>query len=437
MKRIADDYLVKWKSDERRKPLLIRGARQIGKTFTIAGFGKNHFENFIKIDFEREPGLKQIFDLDLNPRRICNEIEIIKNIKIVTGKTLLFFDEIQECGNAIMSLRYFYEEMPELHIIATGSLLEFALSDISFPVGRIQFYNMFPLNFSEYLAATGKENLQKLIDKEPKNLSTNIHELLNRELKNYFFIGGMPECVKTYIRTNSIVECSEVQSEIINSLRMDFSKYSPKVDKDCLNSALSEIARNVGNQTKYSSLAQGFSNPTLKKAYQALLMAKLINQINAVNPIGFPAQIVSGRIFKTSFLDIGLMNFISGITISEEYFKTDLLSIYRGSLAEQFVAQEFAVNQSNNLYYWSRQSKSSTAEVDYVIQKQNKWIPVEVKSGSSGSLRSMHRYLDEFNDCNYGIILSSQEYKELPEQKLIFMPIYFAGIISKNTKQEH
>ncbi|OFX59710.1 MAG: nuclease [Bacteroidetes bacterium GWA2_30_7] len=431
MYRLIDDFLIKWKSEKRLKPLVVRGARQVGKTFSITNFAKNNFTNYIKIDFEREPSLKNIFEADLIPQRICNEIELIKNVKIIKGETLIFFDEIQECSKALMSLRYFYEEMPDLHIIATGSLFEFALSEISFPVGRVQFYEMQPLCFPEYLLAIGKQQLYNQILNEPHKLSDTVHNKLLNELKYYFFIGGMPESVKTYTETSSIKNCSEVQSEIINSLRLDFAKYSPHVDKNCLNSALTNIARNVGRQTKYSSLADGYSNPTLKKAYITLQMAKLIHQISAINPIGFPVQIVSSKIFKTSLLDIGLMNYLFGIKANEEFLKTDLLAIYNGALAEQYVAQEFAVTQNNNIYYWDRQAKSSTAEVDYVIQKNQKWFPVEVKSGSSGSLRSLHLYLKEYPKTTEGIVLSSQSFSELNEQKLKFIPLYFAHSVSK------
>lgn len=430
MYRFIDEYLLKWNNDKRRKPLIIRGARQVGKTYSITNFAANNFQNFIKIDFEREPNLKKIFEIDLNPKRICKEIELIKNIKIIQGKTLVFFDEIQECDKAIISLRYFYEEMPSLHVIATGSLLDFALSKISFPVGRIQFYEIHPLGFPEFLLACGKQQLFEEILKEPHFLSETVHDLLLKEVKNYFFVGGMPESVKTFSESESIKECSDVHSEIINSLRMDFAKYTPQVDKSCLNSALTEIARNVGKQTKYSTLSSEFSNPTLKKAYQTLQMAKVINQICAINPIGFPVQIASSKIFKTSMLDVGLMNFLCGIQHNEEFLKTDLLSIYRGALAEQFVAQEFAINQQNNVYYWDRQAKSSTAEVDFVIQKNTKWYPVEVKSGSSGSLRSLHMYLKEYPKTKEAYVLSSQQYSELKEQKLKFIPIYFSHSLS-------
>ncbi len=433
MYRIIEDYLNNWKTDVRRKPLLVRGARQVGKTYSVMQFAKQAFENFVLLDFEREPALRQIFVADLNPVRICKEIELIKNKSIVSGKTLLYFDEIQECSQALMALRYFYEEIPDLHIIASGSLLEFTLSEISFPVGRVQFYDMHPLNFAEFLMACGNQQAANQILEEPKLLATSVHEFLLYELKNYFFVGGMPESVKVYCQTNSIRASSEVHADIINSLRMDFAKYNPQVDKNCLNSALIEIARNVGKQTKYAALSQEFSNPTLKKAYKTLEMARLIHPIQSINPIGFPVQLASSRIFKTSMLDIGLMNYLCGISVSEEFLKTDLLAIYHGALAEQFVAQEFAISQKNNVYYWDRQAKSSVAEVDYVIQKNGNWFPVEVKSGSSGSLRSLHLFLKEYPQTTEGIVLSSQSFSVLAEQKLRFVPIYFAASVSSNT----
>jgi len=431
MDRYIDEYLLSWKTDKRRKPLIVRGARQVGKTYSINEFAKKHFSNVIKIDFEKEPSIKNIFDENLDPVRICREIELIKNTKITPGKSILFFDEVQECGNAIMSLRYFFEEIPDLHVIASGSLLEFALSDLSFPVGRIQFYEMYPMTFPEFLLACDKNNLHEVVTEGVKRLSDSVHDILLNELKYFFFIGGMPESVRTYIETGSIKKCQDVHTEIIDSLKLDFAKYSPKVDKYCLNSALTEISSNVGKQTKYSTLANGYSNPTLKKAYQVLQMAKLIQSVTAINPIGLPVKVTSSKIFKTVLLDIGLMNNLCGLDSGEEFLKTDLLSIYRGAMAEQYVAQEFSVGQKGNVYYWDRQARSSIAEVDFVIQKQNKLIPVEVKSGKGGTLRSLHLYMNEYPKTEYGIVLSTQHYSLLKDQKLKFIPLYFAHTIGQ------
>jgi predicted AAA+ superfamily ATPase len=193
-----------------------------------------------------------------------------------------------------------------------------------------------------------------------------------------------------------------------------------------LTEVFTSLAKNVGKQTKYASLSEDYSNPTIKKAYHTLVQSKLVHKINSVNPQGFPLSIMTSRVFKSAMLDIGIMNYLCGIYKTDEYFKTDLLGIYRGAMAEQFVGQEMASNQNNGLFYWSRQAKSSTAEIDYVISVDDSIIPVEVKSAKAGSLRSMHQYLKEFADCKTGYVFSGNNYAELKEQKLIFMPIYFA-----------
>jgi len=431
MKRLIETVLSDWKNSSRRKPLIVRGARQVGKTYTISGFGKSNFKNCTLIDFERNPEFRKIFEYDLQPVRIINDLELATGQRIISGENLVFFDEIQECPKALLSLRYFYEEMPELHIIAAGSLLEFALGEVSFPVGRVQFAEISPFNFLEFQMALKNERAIEYLSGSPKELSESSHQFLLNQLKDYFFVGGMPEAVKTFSETKSINKAIEVQGEICNSLKQDFAKYNPHVDKRCLTEVFSSLAKSVGKQTKYASLSEDFSNPTIKKAYQTLVQAKLVHKINSVNPQGFPLSIMTSKIFKSCMLDIGLMNYLCGIYKTDEYFKNDLLSIYRGAMAEQFVGQEIAAGQNNDLFYWSRQAKSSTAEVDYVISVNDQIIPVEVKSASSGRLRSMHQYLKEYPDSKVGYVLSANKYSELTDQKLIFIPLYFAYSVSK------
>ena len=432
MKRLIDMELSDWKNNSRRKPLIVRGARQVGKTYTITGFGRAHFENCVVIDFERNPAFKNIFETDLQPARIISDLELATGQRIIAGKTLVFFDEIQECPKALSALRYFYEELPGLHIIAAGSLLEFAVGEISFPVGRIQFTEFYPLNFIEYQMAFGNDRAVEYLSGNPKKISNSAHQFLLNQLKNYFFVGGMPESVKIFLESNSVNSAIEVQGEICNSLKQDFAKYNPHVDKQCLTEVLTSLAKNVGHQTKYASLSEGYSNPTIKKAYQTLVQAKLVHKINSVNPRGLPLSIMTSKVFKTGMLDIGIMNYLSGIYKTDEYFKNDLLGIYKGAMAEQFVAQEIVASQKNELFYWSRQAKSSTAEVDYVISVDGQVIPVEVKSASAGRLRSMHQYLKEYPECKTGYVFSVNNYTELKEQKLVFIPLYFAYAVSRN-----
>jgi predicted AAA+ superfamily ATPase len=335
------------------------------------------------------------------------------------------------CG-LLMALRYFYEEMSSLHIVSAGSRLEFAMGEISFPVGRVQFAELYPLNFLEFQMALGNERAVEYLSGTPEKLSQSSHEFLLKQLKDYFFIGGMPEAVKTYIENKSVNRSIEVQGEICNSLKQDFAKYNPHVNKQCLTEVFTSLAKNVGRQTKYASLSEGFSNPTLKKAYHTLAQAKLVNKIKSVNPQGLPLTIMTSKVFKSSMIDIGIMNYLCGIYKTDEYFKNDLLGIYRGSMAEQFVGQEIFANQNNELFYWSRQAKSSTAEVDYVILMDNSIIPVEVKNSRAGRLRSMHQYMKEFPECRTGYVFSANKYAELPEQKLKFIPLYFAYSASLN-----
>lgn len=437
MQRIITNKLITWKDQNGRKPLIIRGARQIGKSFTITEFGKQYFEGEVHvINFEKQSDWKNIFDKNFDTSRIISELEIFINKRIAIGKDLLFFDEIQECPKAILALRYFYEQMPELHIIGAGSLLEFALQDISFPVGRVQLLNMSPMNFYEFLLETGKEILAEEIVNKPSDLSDNIHNLLLDEIKKYFFIGGMPECVKKYAETKHLIDVFDIQLNLINTFRQDFSKYATYSDKRCLNSVLDSVSKNVGHQIKYSHLAEGFTNPTIKKAFELLETARLFKRVCSSNPEGIPLGAnKSDKIFKAIFLDIGLLSRLSGFSVSTEFNKSDLLNIYRGILAEQFVGQELISAENNELYYWSRQAKSSTAEVDFLIEKQNEIIPIEVKSGASGSLKSMHLLLKTYENLQKGYVFSEAKFGNLMDQKLVFIPLYYAFSIAQNNKK--
>jgi predicted AAA+ superfamily ATPase len=425
MLRFIDEELLRWKDGTRRKPLILRGARQVGKTWSLKEFGKNSFESIALVDLERNPPLRKLFDGDLNASRICSDLEVLLRQKITPGKTLLFLDEIQACPRAITSLRYFYEEMPALHVVAAGSLLEFALKDVSFPVGRIQFLNLYPLCFAEYLAAIGSGPAAAAVVGNPADISPAVHELLRDELKRYFFIGGMPAAVKAFIENRSLRDSFEVQGEIVESYRMDFAKYSPQVDRYCLDAVFTSLAQCVGQQIKYARLGEGYANPTLKKAFEALCLACVARKIPSVDPSGLPlGASASAKIFKALMLDVGLMRYLSGMPDDVEYARSDLLAIYRGSMAEQFVGQEMLVSQNGNLYYWDRQAKSSSAEVDYLAIMDGRIHPVEVKSGATGSLRSLHLFLASYPECGKALVFSDRQYADLPEQKITFLPLY-------------
>ncbi len=428
MKRLIEERLLSWKTSPHRKPLIVRGARQVGKTYTIEQFGRDHFDGSVHtIDFEKRPDWHTVFDVNLDPTRILSDLELLLNKSIRPGSDLLFFDEIQSCPRALMALRYFYEEMPDLHVIAAGSLLEFALQDISFPVGRVQFLRMDPMNFYEFLIAAGKGKLAEIILDEPQTLSATIHATLLDEVRRYFFVGGMPECVRRYTESGMIRNAFAVQMELITAFRQDFSKYAPLSDKRCLDGVLTAASQMVGRQIKYARMVDGFSNPTIKKAFELLCKAFVIRIVQAASPAGLPlGASVSPRKFKAILVDIGLMQYLTNMPVELEFARADLLSIYHGALAEQFVGQEFISAGYDALYYWAREAKSSVAEVDYLITHDGHIYPVEIKSGSTGRLRSMHLLLSNYPNCPRGFVLSTAPFSNLPEQKLTFLPLYYA-----------
>lgn len=429
MKRNITKKLVEWQNKNNRKPLLLRGARQVGKTFSIVEFGQTHFKgNVHHLNFEKNPELHSIFDPNLDSIRILAEIELILNKHIEPGTDLLFFDEIQECPKAIMALRYFYEQIPDLHVISAGSLLEFAIEDISFPVGRLQMLHMEPMTFEEFLIANDKELLAEKIKQPNIHLSPSVLEIVNNELYKYYIIGGMPECVKIFADTGSLLDPISIQTDLIATFRQDFSKYAGHSDKRCLNSVLSSVASRIGEQIKYSQLAENYSNPTIKKAFELLETARLFTKVRAASPSGLPlGASASDKKFKAVFLDIGLLSNLNGFYSDRTISKQKLIAAFSGKMAEQFVGQEIRAATHENLYYWSRDARSSSAETDYLIEKEGEILPIEVKSGKSGSLKSLHLLLDTFSNIKNSLVFTEDKYGELSDQKIKFLPLFYAG----------
>lgn len=440
MKRLIESALIDWKYSPRRKPLILRGARQVGKTYTLKRFGEEHFQkNVAFVDLEKHPEWHSLFTKNLDAKRILSELELVLHLKITPGKTLLIFDEIQTCPPALRALRYFYEDLTDLHVIAAGSLLEFSLAEISFPVGRVQFLEMGPLNFVEFLFATNKPELAELIlsgpdkSKIPGEVS---HRELLSETRKYFFVGGMPEAVSAFSINNSFEDSFAVHAELVSAFRDDFAKYSPRADTHCLELVLRSVAKNVGQQLKYTHLAEGYSQPTLKKAFDLLCRSRLLFKVESTSPAGLPlGASANPKIFKALLLDIGLMHHLCGLAANTEWLSKDLLAIYEGALAEQFVGQEIISAVGRELYYWSRSAKNSSAEVDFVITKQSKIYPIEVKSGSAGRLRSLHLLLETYSNCQNGIVFSTAEPSALKDKKLTFLPLYYAYTFAKQEAQ--
>ncbi len=423
------EKLRTWQQAAQRKPLIVRGARQVGKTHLIRSFGQSCFRgNIHTVNLERHPEWHTLFEQNLDPERILKDLEILLNVRITSGRDLLFFDEIQACPQAVTALRYFYEEKPDLHVIAAGSLLEFALKHVGLPVGRVNLMELSPMNFYEFLVAADREDLASLIIDRPKILSKPVHELLLSYLRQYLFTGGMPECIKTWFGTGSMKEVFSVQADLLSTFRQDFSKYTPLADPRALNFVLGYVSKHVGNQIKYARISDEFTGPTHKKAFDLLETARILHRVTATTPASLPlAANASEKRFKAVFLDLGLIHALNGLQSHIEYTRPELLSMYTGGLTEQFVGQEFISSGFNPLFYWSREAKSSQAEVDYLIAVNSKIIPVEVKSGAGGSLRSMHLLLQHYPEIKNGIVFTTSPYGTIKHQKIVFLPLYYAG----------
>ena len=431
MRRIIEDRLTRWKNSTNKKPLIVRGARQVGKTYTVEKFGRTAYEEFFSFDFERDKRLHRIFVGDLDPRRILAELEVEAGRRIVPERALVLFDEIQACPEAVVSLRYFHEELPELHLIAAGSLLELTLGDISFPVGRVQFEWMRPLSFSEFLEGTGFSLLGNQLPclADEFDMSESVHGKLLEQLRRYFIVGGMPEAVTRYAETGSFDEVVEVHRALALAYHQSFVKYHRRANVPVLENLLEQIPGQVGRQIKYSRLDPHHHTETVKTALRVLERALVVTRVRCSGAQGLPLGAgTRSKVFKVVFLDIGLTQQLSGVDVAEILHAGDLLGVYRGALAEQFVGQELLANgpgsENDGLFYWARARKNSNAEVDYLMARNGRIYPIEVKAGPKGRLRSLALFLEKHPETGPGLVLSPTARRKKLEDNVLFLPIY-------------
>ncbi len=414
LKRDIDNELIEWKGSENRKPLLLRGARQVGKTESVRILGKR-FEYFVEVNFEENKDIHSIFSGNLSPSEICENLSAIYRIPLKKGKTLLFFDEIQSCLPAIQSIRFFYEKMPELHLIAAGSLLEFALSEIpSFGVGRIRSIFMYPFSFNEYLRAINENILLNIKQKANphKPLVEAVHHKLLNHLKIFLIIGGMPEVVSIYKEKRDLNECRQILDDLLLSYYDDFAKYKKHVPPIRLKTIFNLSTKQVGNKFIYSKNGKAGNIKQTKNALELLIQAGLIIPVvhSAANglPLGAEANFAKRKMI---LLDTGLFLRILNLDIGEIILTDEFNTINKGNVAEMFVGLELLKYMSpykkNELYYWHREAKSSNAEVDYLLVKKNRIIPIEVKSGTKGSMQSMFIFMKDKN-IGRGLRVSSE-----------------------------
>lgn len=428
MKRDLLQHLLIWKDKPNRKPLIVRGARQIGKTYLIENLLKNEFESFVKIDFEQTKQAVHCFDVAI-PEQIVRKIEILSGLPIKKGKTLLFLDEIQNCPQAIMSLRYFKEQMPELHIVAAGSLLEFALHNehFSMPVGRVEYLFLKPLSFNEFLTATGNDLIKEFLSQITLSDPTNdiLHKKSLELVREYMILGGMPAVIAEYNVSKSWLSSQQEQSIILNTYRDDFGKYAKDTQLKYLHTLFDKAPGLVGQHFQYSTVDPHADPRQLRTAIEKLNYAGLIYPVHAVAANGIPLLLTKNeKKFKLYFLDIGLIH--RGMRLDLEHLlQEDLMLLNRGSLAEQFVAQELLAysdcHEPRQLCYWAREKVGSSAEVDFVIQDGINIIPVEVKAGTTGRLRSLHLFIEEKKSP---IALRISQYSLNFQEGILSVPLY-------------
>lgn len=405
MRRTVYNKLLTWKStpDGLRKPLILEGARQTGKTWLARELGQNEFENFVEINFERIEEARTLFENNFDLQRILLTIQAITGKQVIPGKTLLFFDEIQFARRGLLSLKYFYEDMPSLHIVAAGSLLGVLdHKDDSFPVGKVSFLRVYPLSFSEFLCAIQREGLAQLIASKDYTAIDAFASLLTDLLRQYYFVGGMPEAVKTFAEQQNYEKVRAVQQEILKSYRSDFSKHPPKEIVKRMALLWDSVPAQLAKENKkfvYNAVKQGARARDFETAIQWLCDAGLTYKISRVRCGQLPLKGFEDiDSFKLYLLDIGLMGAMSGLSATTITQGNDLFLQYKGALTEQFVMQEMQTLNSLEIHYWT--PDESIAEMDFVIQKEGKIIPIEVKAERHLKAKSIAIYIQQNHPKN-------------------------------------
>jgi uncharacterized protein len=413
MKRDILHDLNQWRNHPYRKPLILRGARQVGKSWVIKEFSRQ-FDHYVAINFESAKKAHAIFAGDLNAAAILEKLAFYAHQKIIPGKTLLFFDEIQECPNALLSLRYFKEECPQLHVIAAGSLIDFILEKIGMPVGRVQFMYLHPLSFAEFLTANDRDDLRQYILTQQVDAVT--HQNVLEYLKTYCWLGGMPAAVAAWLNQRDPIICQEIQDEIIDAYQEDFYKYASDRQISYLSKVFMSIPQQLGKKFKFSAIGADMHSLPLKQALMLLSKAGVAefcyHTAAHKQPLGAETN---EKKFKIYFFDIGLAQRILGLD-TKEWLLTPMSVANIGPITEQLIAQELIAHSGARkkpaLYYWHRESRGSNAEVDFIVQKGNSIIPVEVKSAKDGRMRSLHLYLESHPDAPYGLKIAENLFSQ-------------------------
>jgi len=431
-RKIISELLV-WKNNKNRKPLILNGARQVGKTFIIQTFAKTNFDNLIYINMEIETSFRDFLDGDISPKRIIQHLELTKKQKITPEKTLIFFDEIQACERALTSLKYFCEQAPEYHVTAAGSLLGVAVNreKYSFPVGKVDEYYLFPLDFEEFLWALGYQKFAEEIKIHFENnepLNTALHQLGLDLYKKYLVVGGMPAAVKSFVETESFLNAQIIQNDIFNEYTADMSKYADTTTsvkiRACYNSVPAQLAKE-NRKFQYKIVQKGGTATIFGESIEWLNFAGTVLKCQKITTGNIPIAVyVYFPDFKLYMSDVGLLALKSGLPAELLVAQNNEENIFMGSVTENYVAQAFTANKIP-LFYWKN---DNTAEIDFVLQKGVDVIPVEVKRGINTRSKSLNIFTEQYN-CKYSIRISQKNFGF--ENNIKSVPLYAVFCITR------
>ena len=401
MEREIIKKLIEWKNSKKRKPLIVQGARQVGKTYIIKEFGNRYYENVVYVNFEKNKQISNQINDDINPLEIINKLELFFNEKITPEKTLIFFDEIQANERALTSLKYFCEELPQYHIIAAGSLLGIKINskNYSFPVGKVQIINMYALSFKEFLNALGKENLIKEIEKHyfsNEKMDNDIHSLCLKLYRTYLVVGGMPEVVQTYLDEGKVIGTIDIQAEILESYENDMTRYAEDDESNRIVSAFDSIPLQLAKENQkfqYKVISKGGTSSIFGEAILWLKNSGIVHQVFKATP-QVPIEMYKDLTsFKLYMNDVGLFVNKAGYPLYQVDLNTGLFMISMGPLTENYVENELRIN-GYETYYWESNGR---AEIDFLIQKETEIIPIEVKSKEHTKSKSLNLYMQKYN----------------------------------------
>ena len=435
MNRLILKALTQWRHTSNRPVLLLRGARQVGKTWVIREFGRG-FPSFVEINFERDPVLASAFLPSLSPVEILSKLSAYTGKRIIPGETMLFLDEIQSCPAALRSLRFFYEEQPALHLIAAGSLLEFAIEEIpSFGVGRIASMFLHPMCFGEFLDAVGMGPLNDaLLNASPvKPLDEFLHARLLDQLRTFQLIGGMPAVVAAYCESRDILSCQPILDRLLDGFRADFAKYRKRMPAARLDETLYSVVHQAGAKFKYANVSQDAPGRVYRDSLELLVQAGLVHKIVHSSGNGLPLGAEANpKKFKAMLFDIGLHQRMLGLDLGAHLLCDGVSLVNKGNLAEVFTGLEMiaasAPHERPALHYWQREQKSSNAEVDYLAICDGAVVPVEVKAGIRGQMQSLHLFMKE-HQSRFGIRVSHENFGSI--ERIRILPLYAASHVSR------